>query len=64
MAVKIPDRGYCISRHGRQRYEACFTKKAPAMRAARQLYKKTREPVDVIKVQQRGRLRFLVEEIE
>lgn len=64
MAVKIPDRGYCISRHGRRHgYEACYRKKAVARRAAQRLANKTREPVDLIQVQDRGRLRFLAGEI-
>jgi len=61
---RIPNRGYCISRHGAFRYDECFTNKAKARRAAKALAKRTRETVDLVQVQNQGNMRFVIDEFE
>lgn len=66
--VTIPPRGYCISRHGRHTYDACFPAGvgalARAARAAKTLAKKTGEPVDLVQVQAQGSDRFIIMEYD
>ena len=63
MPHAIPDRGYMVARHGGGTYLSSFGSKDEAIRFARGLAKQTRETYDLVKVQNRGEDRFIVDEI-
>jgi hypothetical protein len=64
MPHAIPDRGYMVAQHGGGTYLSSFGSKEEAVRFARGLAKQTREAYDIVKVQNRGEDRFIVDEIE
>jgi len=63
MPHAIPDRGYMVAQHGGGTYLSSFGSKDEAVRFARGLAKQTREAYDIVKVQNRGEDRFIVDEV-
>jgi hypothetical protein len=59
----LPTRGYCISSRG-GKYEGCFREKHVAYKGAQLLANATGRTVDIIKVQNGGEDRFIVEQVE
>lgn len=62
MSHAIPDRGYMVAQHGGA-YLSSFGSKTEAIRFARGLAKQTRATYDIVKVQNRGEDRSVVDEI-
>jgi hypothetical protein len=62
MTHAIPDRGYMVAQHGGA-YLTSFGSKDEAVRFARGLAAQTRESYDIVKVQNRGEDRSIVDEI-
>jgi len=58
----IPDQGYMVAQHGGS-YLTSFGSKDEALRFARGLAEQTRESYDIVKVQNRGNDRFVVDEV-
>lgn len=63
MPHAIPDRGYMVAKHGGGTYLSSFGSKDEAVRFARGLATQTREAYDIVKVQNHGEDRFIVDEI-
>jgi len=63
MPHAIPDRGYMVALHGSGNYLTSFGSKEEAQRFARRLAAQTRDTYDIVKVQNRGEDRFIVDEI-